>query len=56
MKVWEYAHQEHQHDRNKEVHRGVVLPVTSVQQRGAAPTQGMRNQQALMNARRPRGA
>tara|TARA_R100001443_G_scaffold9746_2_gene19373 strand:- start:13640 stop:15439 length:1800 start_codon:yes stop_codon:yes gene_type:complete len=35
---------------------GSGSPVTSVQQRGVAPTQGMRNQQALMNARRPRGA
>ena len=35
---------------------GIGSPVTSVQQRGAAPTQGMRNSNALMNARRPRGA
>lgn len=35
---------------------GAGSPVTSVQQRGLQPTQGMRNQQALMNARRPRGA
>jgi hypothetical protein len=35
---------------------GTGSPVTSVQQRGLPPTQGMRNQQALMNARRPRGA
>ena len=35
---------------------GMGSPVTSVQQRGLQPTQGMRNQQALMNARRPRGA
>ena len=35
---------------------GIGSPVTSVQQRGAAPTQGMRNSNALLNARRPRGA
>ena len=35
---------------------GSGSPVTSVQQRGLQPTQGMRNSNALLNARRPRGA